>query len=704
MQRSATLVRPASLRLAIFAALALLAAACTGSDGDPSSTPTTEAEPTSEATPDGDATTTPSGGAAPDDAEPVPWDPDVAAQLAALEAANDGQWTIDTALQAVELIRPQLAAGATAAAPVDLGSLTAFLLERFDEIDPDRWDALVASPTRPSTQLIAFQPAEDRAVYQDIAERTSDEFFTLTNHRLNVPIYVAFSDFEKPYDLYAATFVADDDVDAFGFLFDDNAVWQQMADAVTDIVATSGEVCVIVLGQELTRWDETRQVSAIMHEVTHCHQIQVHPFGRFGFNANKVPWMDEGYAVWAGEAFTGGTLVSRPFWNQYLRGGIGSRSDGFQLFAGDYRAHGFYSMLAAGGVNPWDEFVVWFNGLRANHVSNIERYQAMIAGADPEVVAGWTASASRNDTLGAPWNSDHGPGIELTATRRTSSRVDPGTAVSAAPAEQRYVVYDVFAPADEVSLIKLSAKGLGTLRWEDDAWNEQFTVTGTLDRTWCVGEDCVCEDGTSPAPDALLAPISAGQQPTLHAALLGAPGTGAQLDVSIATLEDACEEPEPSVGPLDSCLFGIWNPDPQQFQDLVLRLYRGISAISGLTLEGTIDLTFYDDGTFFHTYNGVKGTGIVDGVTYTATWSGGSFGTWEASGGVMSLTFTGSDIAVTLAPIPIPSPAPPIPTATVEATYDCRATNLVIDPPPTPGNLWPIPEDWTKVGSVAPLN
>jgi hypothetical protein len=157
-----------------------------------------------------------------------------------------------------------------------------------------------------------------------------------------------------------------------------------------------------------------------------------------------------------------------------------------------------------------------------------------------------------------------------------------------------------------------------------------------------------------------------------------------------------------AVGPLDSCLFGIWNPDPDQFQELILRFYQQIPAISGITLEGTIDLAFYDDGTFFHTYSGVQGTGVVQGTTYTATWSGGTFGTWQAAAGVMSLTFTGSDIRVTLSPVPIPTTSPPIPTATVDANYDCAATTLAVEPPPTPGNLWPLPTDWTKVGDVAP--
>ncbi|MEZ4503477.1 MAG: hypothetical protein R3C39_12695 [Dehalococcoidia bacterium] len=685
--------------------LSLLAGACS-SDNDPPPSPTANAGGASAA-----STASPGAGStaeAGDDEDLVEWNVDVAEQLTALEAANEGgQWTATTALDAVELVRPALLAGTTAPAPVDLNSLTMFLLEHFDEVDHERWDALVAVPAGSPAQLVAYQPSPVRDVFQDIAERTDAEFQTRTGHRLNVPIYVALSDVEKPYDLSAATFVSTDYVEGFRFLFGEEDAWQQMADDVADIAATSGEVCVIVLGQAMTRWDENRQLSAVMHEVTHCHQFQVHPQGRVGFNASKVPWMDEGYAVWAGEAFTGGTLVSRPFWNQYLGGGIGSGPDGFLLFEGDYRAHGFYSRLADAGVNPWAEFVPWFNGLRANHVSNIERYRGMTATANQEVLAGWTASSSRNDDLGAPWNSDHGPGINLarSARRASGARVSAERTFTANPGEQRYHALEVSTPADGPSLITLSAEGLATYRWEHADWNDQFVNTDTLELSWCVGEDCTCEDGSSPAPGAILAPIAAGQRPTLHAALFGGAG-GAHLDIRVESLEDACEEPTPTPaasGPLDSCLFGIWNPDPQQFQDLVLRLYRQIPAITGITLVGTIDLTFDDDGTFFHTYSGVEGTGTVDGITYTATWSGGTFGTWEASGGVMALTFTGSDIVVTLSPVPIPVASPPIPTATVETSYNCGPTALEIVPPPTPLDLWPIPSDWTKVGDVAPL-
>jgi hypothetical protein len=688
------------LTTVLLPALALLTAACTG-DGDPSPTPTREAQATSESPA---ATASPSAAAE----DLVEWDSAAAEQLAALEPANDEPWTVDAALEAVALVRDGLDAGATGDAPIDLSRLAVFLLESFDDIPTEEWEALVAHSASSSGELIAFQPAGDREAYQREIEAVEADFARLTGHNIGNPIYLAVSAYEKPIDLTAITATLGDRLEGLQPFFGDDALWQQMADDVAPLLAGGREVCVAIFGQAFTRFDETRRKAALMHEVVHCHQADVHPLGRFGFYAHRVQWMDEGYAAWAGEAYVGGTSISRPWWNAYLLGGIGSQPDGFRLFASDYTAIGFYSMLGAAGVDQWAEFFPYFNGLRANSHTNPFRYQSMVAPADPAVVATWTATAAGNDSLGPPWNANAGPGSQTSIARRSPSlaRENSSANVSAAPVEQRYFAFQVTTPPDGPSLITVVTKGLGTYRWTDPGWDEQHIVTNSLELSWCVGEDCVCEDGSSPAPDALVAPIASGAHPILHAAMFGGVD-GAELELSVQSLEDACdeeEEPTPEAGPLDSCLFGIWNPDPQQFQDLILRFYSRFPQLAGLSLEGTIDLTFNDDGTFSHTYSGVEGAAVVDGVSYTATWSGGTFGTWEASGGVMSLTFTGSDIRVTLAPIPIAVPSPGIPTTTVEATYDCGATTLAVDPPPTPGNLWPLPEDWTKVGNVAPLN
>lgn len=677
----------------LFVVMAVVVAACSGSD-DTAQTSTSAAPTTSVATPDPATTTT-----TPADVEPVEWNPDVAEELLALEAANEGQWTIDTALDAVRILRPVFLEGIETEAPINITRLVLFIAENYDDVPQDEWEAVVAAGPVPNAQLASFQSEEIRRVYQDIAVQADGDFERLTGHALNVPIYVALSDLELPFDVYAGTWVGGGDasLEGFTFMFGSEDAWQQMADGVNGLVATTGEACVIVLGQALTRWNANRQVSGLFHEVVHCHQNQVHPLGRAGFTAVDVDWMDEGYASWAGEAFLGGTLNSRLWWSRYLNGGVGSPPDGFSLFEGAYRSLGFYSMLATAGVDPWAEFVPWFNGLRANGVSNVARYNGMTSGANPEVVAGWAASASRNDDFGPPWNSDNGPGIQNSRVVRRPNNARAGgepRPFTAGPGEQRYWAVQFNTAVDQPSLITIEAEGLGTYRWVHDAWKEQFVVTDSFSTSWCVGEDCVCEDGTSPAPGALLAPIVEGDRPVLHSALFGGDGQ-AKLTASVEPLEDACEEEE-AEGPLDACLFGTWNPDPDQYQDFLLTLYRTLP-ISLLTLEGTLDLTFTEDGAFSQAYNGTKGSGVIGGETYEAQFLGASFGTWEAAGGVVTLTFTGSDISAIVNGIP--AVAPPIPTATVEAGYTCGASDLVVDPPPgTPGPLFPLPTDWSKVG------
>jgi hypothetical protein len=668
--------------------VALTMSAC--SDDSSSSTTTEPATATTGGSPD---TTVSSP-----EEDIVEWDEDLADQLVTLESANEGQWTVETALEAVPLVRQGLESGVnTFHSPVDITRLTVFLNDNLDQIPEEEWNALFA--TGPSTRLVAFQtdPAI-RQVYQDLAEETSRQLGGRLGRRLIERVYVALSDYAMPADLYAGTTQWDGDPSAFRTLFRDQAVYQQAADDLVAMATVSDEICIVVLGQDLLGWDTTRQLAGIAHELVHCYQHVTHPGGAAAFFASRVQWMDEGYAAWAGEDFVGGgTSISKDWWDKYFDRRFGRNRDSYQLFDGSYNAIGFYAMLNRAGVDVWGNFVPWFGTVRANNVSDVNRYITMTAGGNTDVIAGWTASATRNSDFGSPWDSENGPGVGNSTRSRnpTPQRVLSESTMRAEPGEQRYRLAQVQTPVDAVSIITVAANGVGLYRWQYGDWEEQFIVNGSYEKSWCVGEDCVCEDGTSPVPDMDVAPIQAGQNPDLHAAMWGA-ARGADLTVSVNTLEDECEEEEVPTGPLDACLFGTWNPDPQQFQDLILTLYRTIPGISGLTLQGTIDLTFSDDGTFTHVYNGVEGSGTVQGQTIEGSWAGGTFGRWEASGGLLTLTFTGSDIVVTVGPTTARPPG--IPTESVDAPYTCGSTAVEFQPPDTPGNLWPLPENWTKVG------
>ncbi len=671
--------------LGMMLVIAIIAAACGGED-DPATTTTTAPATT--------ATAAPVESADP----PQEWPATNAEQLIALEEANDGQWTIDGALEAVGLVREVLRQGTDAYPPIDTTRLTVFLAENFDRVPQQEWDLTLASGinARPAA---FFQTEEQRRVYQDIAERANADFERLSGHTLGIPIYVALSDLPFPGHLYAGTIVNSDNINAFTAWFDDPDLFTDTEAAFEELTSGGGEACVIVLGGIMRSWDANRQVSGLLHEVVHCHQHVIHPGGRTGFLASPEKWMDEGYAAYAGDAFFGGTLSSIPWWNDYFDGGIGSSDDGFNVFRGSYSSMPFYAMVAAGGVDPYPQVIPWFGELRGNGVSDVARLSGMLGGVAPEVIAGWAASASRDDALGSPWNSASGPGIGGSWEERDPRMLTAGPELlgrSVDPGEQRYWAMRFTTDVDEPSLITIEAEGYATLQWEHESWDEQYVTVGDgFARTWCVGEDCVCDDGSSPAPGALPAPLEGGDTAVLHAALFGA-GSSSIWAASIETLEDACEEeddPPVDAGPLDACLFGIWNPDPEQFRDLMLTQYESLG-MTGVELAGTIALAFNEDGSYSQDYVGVVASGTVLGETGTATLSGGAFGTWSASGGVITLNIEGGAFDATLNGEGFGS-GPPLQPTSVQGGYTCGPTTLEIDPPTIAGGLLPFPTDWT---------
>jgi hypothetical protein len=678
-----------SRTLAIVLVSVLVAAACGGDPAD--SSPSSTAAATSSAP----GTTQPDDPAG--DPEPAELDAAIAEQLMALETANDGQWTVDTALDAVRILRPIFLEGFDGWLPIDSSRLFAYLAANFDQVPQAGWDEILAAGPSPNARLVGYQTEAQREAYQLVANDANAEFERLSGHTLGVPIYVALSDLVLPFDFSAATWTTADNPEALRVGFGDEDLWQEMADAFYELTAAGGAACIIVVGGGLRARTSDRQAAGMVHEVVHCHQHSTYPGGRDGFYASPTTWMDEGYAAWAGEAVVGGTRESVRWWNDYFSGGVGSPPDGFSTFESGYTAMVFFSHLAAGGSNPYRQFVPWFSDLRSAGVSNSARFDAMAATASADAIAGWAASASRRNEWGSPWDSAAGPGVGNTSRSRRPATARVGSeprAFTADPGEQRYWSIQFNTAPDGASVITVSTDGPVTIRWD---WEEQYVSTGPLDLTWCVGEDCTCEDGTTPVPGALPAPIAAGERASLDAAIVGL-SSGARVVASLTTLEDECEEEEEptTAGPLDACLFGTWNPGQEDLEDFLLTLYRAIA--TGVTLDaGTIDLNFGEDGSFSQVYNGIAGSGTRGGVTYEMEWSGGSFGTWEASGGVLTLNFTGSNIGVVVNGVP--ATAPSIPEATVEAGYSCDGSTLTVDPPPgVPGAAWPLPREWFKAG------
>ena len=664
----------------ILLVMAIVAAACGGTD-DPVAT-TSQVQATTAVPGPPETTLT-------EDDLP-PWDPDVVEELIALEAANGSRWTIQTALEAVRLLKP-----------IDVTRLISYLGENFDAVPSDEWDAIFAAGPAPHARLVTYQTETERLVYQGLADRFNTEIEDLTNLELGMPIYVSVTDKPKVSGFFAGTWVQGRDTAAFELLFEDAALMRQFTSAVTDLLRDNPAICIVMVGQELATSGADEQTAGLFHEVVHCHQKVIHPAGPAAFAADPALWMDEGFAGWAGEWRLGGTETSARWWNEYFKGGKGTRpSDGFGLFGGGVSAISFFSMLDRAGLDMWDAFEPWFGTLRGNGVTDVARYEAMTSFVDGQWIASYTASATRREDFGPPWDSEDGPGSDGAIGQRAPKGESVGAAssvtLSAETGQQRYWAVEFETSLGMPWLIEVSTEGPGTYKWDLGDWDESFGGVDPLQRRWCLGEGCVCDDGTaavSGTTNILIDPVS---RPVLHAALFGG-ADAAAFTATLQPVQNACGANGGATGadPLDACLVGTWNPDPAEFRDFITRFYRA-SGISISEVNGTIDLTFTGDGEFAQIYNGVNGTAIAAGQAFFAEWFGGTSGSWETSGGVMSLTFSSTTVNVTINGIEAPSP--PVPTATVEATYSCSGNALVIDAPPDAPNVqWPLPDNWTKV-------
>jgi len=661
----------------------------------------------------------------------------LAARLVELEPPPGEDWDRDSALDALTAARRLFVLGWDASPPINFTRLFTWVEDNHGAVTDGDWERIIEESDATALGMNAVLAADTdyeelQARYQIFADQAEDFFRRMTGHGLGFEIYLALSDLPAlPGDFFAATGARSSTSTFRGFFSP-----ERYEEFDADYEARIGDepACVIVLGTTFFGLDADSQAGGLMHEVAHCHQQAIHPGGPPGFFLSLVPWMDEGYASWAGEAFADGSLKSDPWWDEYLTG-IDMR---FELYESSYRGIGFFSHLEASGVDVWGNFIDYFTDIRNNGGSESDRYASLAEPLTTEQIGAWAAGVARHPDWSPAWEAV-GPGITLTARSPKTEILGAGDTVllETSEAHQSLHAFDIRPPGDDSYLIAVAGRGAGRLRW---GWGEESAIDDATEGVWCFGADCTCEDGTSPAPGATVAPIGAGETPQLDVALVGPPLRPAAFGARLETLEDVCEDPAvlaivelpPAPPPATTiapttttttstftttttapipattttsptasgeCLIGTWVADPAELEAYILTLYRLIGG-SPVFLGGEMIIGFLADGTLFTLLDGVAFAGTLPtGELAEALINGESSGTWEVNGDqlIAGIETTTVEVVVTIEGVVVPQP--PITSGDGgerAVQFECSGNTLTIDPT-FEQPVWPLPRNWERL-------
>lgn len=662
--------------------IAIIMSACSsgGTADTPAFTTTTPADPT---------TTT---GAALEAAER--WDADLATMLIELELANDGTWTVENAVAAMELLLPVIRNGVDEYPPIDVTRLNFFLDDHADELTEEQRDRLTARvPTLRPIGLAQDDAEAERAAFQLAAVTAANDFASRTGYTLDGEIVVASSQYGLfPGGLLGGARSFDDAIDwnRWSGFFATDAEYVRARELVEAAAADGDNVCLIITGERYRNLAPVPRSAAIYHEVVHCHQHAIHPGGMRGFFGDPSAWMDEGYASWAGEAFVGGTGISKIYWDLY-HDGVGPIG-GHKTTEGAYDGIALFSYLHDNGVDGWSNFVSWFRDVRGGINAETAKFTAVWTPLSEEAQTVWAATSLQRPAYGDIWTYTTGPGIgnsTFTRTPRpTPVAVDSERRFVLGPGEQGTYAFEPRLADADALLLQVSLPDGGVIRWP---WGEDQVSTGALDVAWCLGDECVCEDGRElgpPAPEFT-------ESPFVTIAL-----TGGVVSVDLVEPEDECEEEEePVLAATGPCPGGVWQADPEATANLLATLYREVGIADPTYEGGPVTMSFFDDGSFRFDYVETTFSETIEGIDAQFILNGGSAGSWESDAATLTVQIDSQDITLQLILDGTPglSSAPTGGTGGGSAPYVCDGNDELLIDPTFEQRFWPYPREWTRV-------
>ncbi len=598
-------------RFGLLAAAVLLVIAACGDSSEPTST--TQPASSEETAPPTDGTT-----------YPTEFETEVAEQLVALEEANDFTWTVDTAIAAVELLQPVLNEGVDAYPPIDISRLAWFLSENLDSLTAEQKAIVQASPGPAiNGALVAARRAQPvRDAFQTAVTTIDAEFEARTGSVFPGDIIVALAPRPMTGGAYRVVSFSgtDDYYSGFKWLFSasnpeegivdeaGDAAYEDFVELFKEKAKDGSLVCAIVIGEIFQGAEAPVAAAGMMHEVAHCHQHAAHPGGPLAFFASPVPWMDEGYASWAGEASLDGTSDSAGWWDDY-HSGIGGNG-GHRTTSSGYIGIAFFSFLHDNGVNGWDNFRRYFEEIRVTGGSGPAKFDAMFHDLPETAQAAWAGTSLQRADLGDLWTYTTGPGIGGSTEVRTPRQLDLPVGDSirfALPGgEQGTYSFQPRLDGADAALLRVEIDAPSTIRWP---WGEDEIGSSGISASWCLGPECTCEDGTvlgTPAPE-----FTESNQ-----ILAGFTGGGVML-ISLKTPEEECEDPVETLG---QCPSGEWVAGPEETEALLLSQYRALGITSVNYEGGPITMSFFESGTYRFDYVDTTFTATVDDVL-PSSWS-----------------------------------------------------------------------------------
>lgn len=319
----------------------------------------------------------------------------------------------------------------------------------------------------------------------------------------------------------------------------------------------------------------------VAHELWHCFQFEHGELGR-------PAWLEEGQASWVASVIASEPSPAAGWWDTWL--GTPNES----LWRRSYDAIGLYAAAEAAGYDPFTVLLQMFQ------LEDQEAVSTLFGGMAYEDAARLVAQTLvRAPAYGPEWEAT---GRGITAARATETLVteplSSGRNAEVGAFGSLPIELQVGESSEqEVLRIRVNeGTAVGAVEFADGA---VFDLTRGQELRFCLpGGVCTCEDGSAPGGQAIPA------LPASRAALTVASPDGGTIGFSVeyVELENLCNR-----------LVGVWVASARDILAANTAPYGGLPA----DCDGTVTLTFAEDGTFSHvgemqcTFGDKSGHGVI---------------------------------------------------------------------------------------------
>lgn len=407
--------------------------------------------------------------------------------------------------------------------------------------------------------------------------------------------------------------------------------------------------------------DPRVMAAGLAHELVHCAVAEL--AGARSTYQRLPLFFGEGFVSWAGELIGGPSNYLVGHWIHHQ---VGDPLGSYSVYAGSYDAIGFWSILASRGA---DLFGAAPDLVRRGSGDPQGLYELALTLVDGEGASQLASAPMLMGDLGSTW--DHSdpsmPSIGrtffdvLTLAPGGTSSGGVGAALgfvdlNSPAATHRAWRVTLDARGEESVVVGVDGTGTVRARWEADGSDGTFVGSGVLQ--WCVGEPCVCPDGSEAAPGAEPAPPGATD---LVVAVSGQSSAPADVRVSARSLDDLCEpECDPPAGFAKAVVRSAPVCEPGESSDIgLVGEWRATAGAREVLFDATfrdtgVDPQFLAGDAFITFREDRSGTLLYDDMTYNlpsdglgdliVQFNGGGEFAWTADGTNLTVDFSSFEI------------------------------------------------------------